>query len=59
MNWYDQLHRPEVRIPSGPFARQRAEAAARSLYGPHQHLDQVGWDPRSDELIYAVTEEEL
>jgi hypothetical protein len=53
-SWYDQI----VHVPRGPFAQSRAEQTARELYGPHVVVDQVGWDPRADELLFGVTEEE-
>jgi hypothetical protein len=53
-SWYDQI----VHIPTGPHAQSRAEQTARELYGPHVVVDQVGWDPRADELLFGVTEEE-
>lgn len=52
-----QLDRHVVSIPNGPFAQSRAEQTARELYGPHVTVDQVGWDPRSDLLIYEAVEE--
>ena len=52
--WYSQI----VHIPTGPHAQSRAEQTARELYGPHVVVDQVGWDPRADELLFGVTEEE-
>jgi hypothetical protein len=56
--WYDSLDRQQVRIPTGPFAQQRAEATARALYGPHVELNQVGWDAHDDTLIYLVEEDQ-
>ena len=48
-DWYDH-----ITVPSGVGALERATLEAVRKFGLDISLDQVGWDPATDEVIFAV-----
>ena len=48
-DWYDY-----ITVPSGVGALERATLEAVRKFGLDISLDQVGWDPATDEISYLI-----